>query len=191
MRKSSQASSQQSGFTILEVLLATVIFGFAVLAIVGSQTSSRRNVDKSKKIFEAVQLAQNKMVELEIKYQKEIEKGSVESALTKEEGAFEPPFEKYKWKAELKESSLKFTSGEMSKLLTSLGMEEDLVAAQIEQQKLVLTNLNKMMKENFAELTVVVEWDDFGNRAQFPLVTHLIPNKPRFTPTANTDIQEK
>src|SRR5690606_28059240 len=70
MRTGLKAQKLKSGFTILEVLLATVLFGYIVLALVGTKSASLRHVNKSKKIFEAVQLAQQKMVEMEIKYQK-------------------------------------------------------------------------------------------------------------------------
>lgn len=178
----------KSGFTILEVLLATFIFGLAIASIVGSQNSSRKNIITSKRIFEAVQLAQEKIAEMEIKYQKVIDQGSIESSFTEESGTFEGDYKIFKWKAQLKESSLEITETEVRQMLSGLGVEEDIVDAQIEQQKLVLTNINKAIKENYAELIVSVEWEEFGKINKLPVVTHLIPKKPKVELTTTTDL---
>jgi type II secretion system protein I len=186
--KTQAAHKNKKGFTLLEVLLATAIFAFAILAIVSAQTSSRNNIGKSQKIFQAVQLAQSKMVELELKYQASIDKNGVEHSFATEEGVFEAPNQDFSWKAEFKESSLKLSADELTQVLKGLGLDEDMIAAQLEQQKLVFTNLNKAIKENFGELVVTILWKSYGAQERFPLVTHLIPSKPKIQLTMDADL---
>jgi len=171
----------RAGFTLLEILMAIMLFGLGIMAIVKSQTESRRNVFKGEYLVLSVQLAQWKMTEMEMKFQKALDRDGLAAAIGKENGVFEAPYDKYKWEAELKESKVEMTSDMLLKLLQELGFTEDEALAQTENQgqKLVMTNLNKTMKDNFAELTIRVQWDEFGRLQEVPVVTHLIPAKPK------------
>jgi len=40
------------------------------------------------------------------------------------------------------------------------------------------------------ELVVIVKWQFQGAERQFPLVTHLIPKKPKITFSQNTDLDK-
>jgi general secretion pathway protein I len=56
--------SAQSGFTLLEILVATVIMGIAVLGLLTSLSTSMRNATHVTKADRASQIARNKMEEL-------------------------------------------------------------------------------------------------------------------------------
>ena len=171
--------SSRSGFTLLEIMIASTIFALSIFALVGSATSSQRSVVDSEKLFQAVQLAQSKVVELETKYQKVIDRDGVKTGtFTEENGTFEKPFEGFSWTSKLQESSLKLSKENLLKLLTDLGIEKDVAEEQVDSQRLVLTNMNKMLKENYAELIVKIQWEQFGRKTALPIVTHLIPAKP-------------
>lgn len=173
--------NSQSGFTLLEILVATGIFALSVLAFVQSRSISLRNVVESERLSVALQLGQLKMTELEMKYQKLIDQGGLASSIGKDAGVFEAPHDTYTWIMELKESKLELGAEQFVKMLTGLGFDEDEAARQAEDpnQALLMTNLNKTLKENFAELTVEIQWDQLGRIAKLPLVTHLIPEKPK------------
>ena len=171
--------NRQSGFTLIEVLISIVIFALSIFAITQSRTTSLRNTLESDRMFEAVQLAESKMNEMQMKYQAMIDKGGLEGNFATEEGKFEAPHDRYAWKLEFKESSIKFTRAVMEKFLNSLGVEKDEADDQADQQRLVLANLNKMVKDNFAELHVAVTWTEFGKKYSVPMVTHLVPTKPK------------
>jgi prepilin-type N-terminal cleavage/methylation domain-containing protein len=173
--------SSRSGFTLIEILISIAIFGFAIMAIVGSRTLGLRNSVESRRMFEATQVAARILSEKETEFQTKIDKDGLSGALGTYEGSGEAPFESFKWKAELRESTLEFTSEVLSDFLIKSGMNEDLVAAEVEKQRLILGNLNKNLKTNFAELEVVVEWEEFGRKYSLPIVTHLIPKKPKIT----------
>ncbi len=169
----------REGFTLLEVLIAVTLFGLAITAIVTGQSNSYKSVTKSERMSEALQLLQSQMTELEMKYQKALDTNGLAAAVAKEEGTFSPPYENYKWSAELKEVEMEITVETVVKMLTDFGMEPDEALNQAESKKLVLVNLNKAIKENYAELRVRVDWTEFGNKMSVPLVTHLIPTKPK------------
>lgn len=179
--------SRSAGFTLIEVLLATAIFAGAIFGIVQARTTSLRAMLESERIAVIVQLAQAKMTESQIKYQNLIDKDGPSSAYGKEEGTFEPPFDNYKWKVELKESKVEITQSQILTLLKGLGIDTEDAESQLEQMKLVLTNLNKMFKNNLAELRVSVEWTQFGRQMSMPLVTHLIPAKPKVELTTQAE----
>jgi len=168
-----------SGFTLLEVLLAIALFALSIVALVHTRGVSLQNVARSERLATALQLVQLKMTEMEIKFQGALDKNGLASTIGKENGQFEPPHEAYSWSAELKEAGLELTSEQLVQLLLDFGVEQEDAESQVESQKLVMTNLNKTLKENFSELIVTVEWDDFGHKSKVPVVTHLIPSKPK------------
>jgi len=176
-----------AGFTLIEVLLATAIFAGAVFGVVQARISSLRAMLESERLATVVQLAQSKMTDAQIKYQNLLNKDGLPSAYGEEQGVFEIPFEDYKWKVELKESKVQIGNAQIVNFLSSMGVEKEDAEAQLEQQKLVLTNLNKLFKNNFAELRVTIEWTQFGRNMSMPLVTHLIPSKPKVELTTQTE----
>ncbi len=177
----------QSGFTIIEVLMATILFGVAVMALMQAPITSRKNSERSLLITNATQLLQNKMTEMELKYQALIDQGGVKGNFTKEEGNFDKPYQRFKWKVEFRESSIVLDSGVLKTFLVNLGMEEDQVERQLDEQKLILTNLNKAFLENLGELEVKIIWKSGSKEKSIPLVTHLMPRNPTITFTTKEE----
>jgi hypothetical protein len=162
--------------------VALVIFATAILGIVQSRTSALRNARESERVFEATQLAQLKMTEMEFKFQKALDQG-FNSAMGEETGTFESPFDEFRWKATLAEAKLELTESVLLKLMSNLGLEEDEARDQIENpaNKLVMGNLNKILKENLAQLTLEISWTQFGQTKKVDFVTHLIPSQPKIS----------
>lgn len=184
----------QRGFTLLEILVATGLFAIAIFAIIKSGSGSIRSVRESQMLFKAVQIGQTKMQELEEKYQKQIDRDGVkDTPMAEEVGAFEAPFELYSWEVKLIPSTMKLNESSMRGLLKSFGLEDEDINAQMEDpaQRLVLGNINKALKENFVELILLVKWERFGRKSSMPIITHLIPTKPKITLTQNPDDFEK
>jgi hypothetical protein len=178
----------KSGFTIIEILAATLIFFLVATSVVTTRTHALKSVAESTFITQAQALSELKMTEMEIKFQEAIDKTGVKGALGHEEGSFEAPYESFKWKAELKENPNIVTQEQLLKFLQAYGLSPEDSEQQFQQSKLLLTNLNKAMKENMAELVVKVTWNFQKKDRYFLLVTHLIPKKPKVTFTQNADV---
>ena len=181
------------GFTLLEVLIASAIFAFSIIVLVQSRSASLRNAYDSQDMFKALQLAQSKMVEMELKYQSRLDKdGGVKDKLNEvENGTFEAPNDQFKWDVKYSEASIKLGADSVRKLLSSYGMDKEDIEAQIEQQKLLLGNVNKVIRENLAELAVTISWERYGHTRKLPIVTHLIPANPKVNPTQNVDDEDQ
>lgn len=179
--------NSRSGFTLIEVLIATSLFAYAILAIVGLQGSSQRSIVQSERMFHATLLAQKLMTDMELKYQKELNTNGLENSVAEESGQFEEPWAQFSWKAGLRESSVELSPSVMEKYMIQMGMDPENAAAQVEEQALVLTNVNKAIKENYGELFVSVSWEFFGAMYSVPLLTHIIPAKPKITLTTTID----
>ena len=182
--------NQSSGFTILEILAATMIFFMIIGAVVSSRTRSLRSVAESGLLTQAQTLGEMKMTEMEIFFQSAIDKSDIKGALGTQEGTFEAPYETFKWKAEFKENPLLITQNQVIAFLKAYGLSNEDSENQFQQAKLLLSNLNKALKENMGELVVIVSWDFQGSQRQLPLVTHLIPRKPKITFTQSTDLDK-
>lgn len=181
-------SVSQSGFTILEILAATIIFFMVIGAVVNTRTRSLRSVAESGLLTQAQTLAEMKMTEMEIFFQSAIDKADVKSAFGTQEGSFESPYETFKWKAEFKENPLLITQNQIVAFLKGYGLSSEDSENQLQQSKLILSNLNKALKENMGELVVTVKWKFQGAERELPLVTHLIPKKPKITFSQSTDL---
>lgn len=179
--------SKKSGFTLIEVLVATMVFALAIMGLVASRTSSLRNMAESQRMFEATLLAQSKMAESVAKYQAKLNKGGLSGTIGEEKGKFEAPHEDFSWSLKAKESTMKFSAQAISELMKSLGVDSEVVEQQMQSQALLLTNLNKVLKENLMELEVVIEWQQFGRTMKLPVVTMMIPEKLKFQLTTTAD----
>ncbi len=178
----------KQGFTILEVLAATLIFFLVIAAVISTQTRATRAIAESALISQAQALGSLKMTEMEIKYQEAIDKVGIKGALGRDEGSFDAPYATFRWTAELKENPIVIEEAQLLQYLTAFGLSAEDSQSQFEQSKLLLANLNKAFKENMAELVVTVKWDFQKMERNFPLVTHLIPRKPKISFTQNNDV---
>lgn len=183
-----QLRNKKSGFTILEVLAAGTIFALVIMAVISTQTRATRAIAESALISQAQTLATMKMTEMEIKFQEAIDKTGVKGALGRDEGEFEAPYSTFRWTAELKENPIVVEEAQLLQYLTAFGLSPEESQTQFEQSKLLLTNLNKALKENMAELVVTVQWDFQKMERNFVLVTHLIPKKPKVQFTQSTEV---
>lgn len=179
--------TQKSGFTLIEILAAFALMVTSITVIIDARTSSTSRILESESRFYAATLAEKIMTEMEIKYQKELNTVGLENALATESGSFDEPYADYKWRAEFRESSIELSPSVMVEYMTSLGVDPVEAQAQIDEQALVLTNVNKVIKENYGELYVEVTWGGAKTPDRLSLVTHLIPNKPIIKLTTTTE----
>src|SRR5688572_13689590 len=113
--------STKKGFTVLEILAATLIFFLVVASVIATRTRALRSVAESALISQAQALAQMKMTEMEIRFQDVIDKGGVKGSFGKDEGSFEAPYESFKWSAEFKENPIVVTEDQLLQFLSAYG----------------------------------------------------------------------
>ena len=83
---------ETSGFTLLEVMIATAIIAIALVAALGSQSQSVSLANEAKFATTVAFLAQRKMAELEVKDVKD---------LMSDAGDFGEDFPGYRWESEV------------------------------------------------------------------------------------------
>jgi type II secretory pathway pseudopilin PulG len=188
MRAAEMKTGKTAGFTLIEVLLAFLLFVTIYGVFAQSKGGSEQNVRQNMKRDIAIRLLQAKMTEIEMKLQKEIDKNGVETSYAKDAGKFEDPYSEFNWSMKFQAPTIKFSADVLTKFLTDMGMDKDEAMAQIDQQKLLITNLNKNILANFGELIVEVTWDYIGTQKQ-SLLTHLIPKQPKVTLTTTAETE--
>ncbi len=159
--------NNKSGFTLLEVMIAITIMVIAFAAILSSQSSSINLTMKTKELNIAAWLAHNVMVESEHLYE-----GKPLEELPKEESeSFPAPFNKYKWKREIKE--VKFPD------LSSFSTGKD--GEGVPEPVRILTQaITKYLSKSLRELVVQVSWERGKGTQKIELSTYLVDLNAEF-----------
>jgi len=89
-----QQTRQQSGFTLLEIMIALAIIGSALIACLTLANRSVFSNDEVQRITTATMLAQHKMSELET----ESRLGELDTSEL--QGEWEEPYQQYRWEVE-------------------------------------------------------------------------------------------
>lgn len=150
----------KKGFTLLEVMLALAVFALAMSAIVGFNARGYLNDARARKMTVAVELARGKMVEYQLDLEKDIAKGSFPEEKS-EEGAFEKPYEDYRWKVEIRKVELPLPP-----------MGEEGGANQGIMQN-VTQMMTKQISEAVRELKLTISWKELEKDRSFSVVTHI------------------
>ena len=147
----------RKGFTLLEVMLALAVFAFAITALVGFNARGYVNDSRARRLTTAVNLAKTKMAEYQLDIEKESAKGGFPEEKT-DEGAFETPFEEYKWKIEIKKVELP---------LPPLGEGVG------EATKQMMDMMTKQISESVREVKLTISWTEMERERSFDVVTHI------------------
>lgn len=149
----------QSGFTLLEVMIAMAIMLVAFSSILAIQSSSMSSALKSRQIHEVSMLARNAMAQTEV----EISGKKFEDISEELSGQFDEPYQDYTWTRKVKEVKLPNLQG-LAQAASAASGEGDSGASKddeaknsaiLEQMTKVITNfLSKAVRE----ITVTVQW---------------------------------
>ena len=145
--------SENSGFTLLEVIIALAIMVLAFTSILSIEGGSINATARGKKMIVVGMLAKNQMIEQEFKIQ-----GKTFDEVPKEEsGTFEEPYADFRWKTAVKEIEFpKITAGGKTKPGGDDGTDQftDTIS------KLVTNFLSKAIRE----ITVTILWNTSGDK---------------------------
>ena len=171
----SQAMDQANnhgGFTLIEVMMATAIMAIAFSAILTTQSSSILLTAKARDTNLAGFLARNLMVETE-----HLMEGRPFGELKEEEtGTYPAPYERFKWKREVKEIEFPDFASFAS------GSGEDGDQENNSQQARVLgQSITKYLSNAVREVVVTVSWPRGDGEQTVQLCTYLINLNERFS----------
>jgi prepilin-type N-terminal cleavage/methylation domain-containing protein len=152
---------KSSGFTLIEVLLATIILAGALIALTSSWSGTIFSFKRSEKIQIITSLLKSKSAELEIKYSK---LGFTEIP-EDEEGDFGKEFPDLTWKSEVKD--LEFPD------LTALiigkeGHSDETTLSMVKQ-------MTEYFSKNIKEFRVTVMWQASKKKAaNYSMTTYIV-----------------
>ncbi len=156
----------QSGFTLLEVIIAMTIMVIAVIAILTSQSGSIYTTVKARELNIAGWLAQRLMVESE----QTLEGKPFSEIKTEELGQFPEPFEKFSWKREIKE--IQFPDFSAPNKEGEGGMPEPM--------RILAKVLTKFFNDSIREMIITIQWKRGGAEQKLDVTTYLIDLKAEF-----------
>ncbi len=164
----------ESGFTLLETIIALAIMVVAFSAILSIESGSISASAKAKQLNVVAMLAKNKMVETEYAIQ-----GKAFDEVKKEDGGtFATPFEDYRWKTEVKEiefPSLNFSGGGGSSDSSSGGSSSGGGSVGGQDMGDLMTKLiTQFLSQALREVSVSIIWKKGASDQQFALSTYWV-----------------
>jgi prepilin-type N-terminal cleavage/methylation domain-containing protein len=140
----------QSGFTLLEVMIAFALLTVVLSAVFITQGTSLSGSTRNKNILIATNLARNFINETEVKCE-----GLPFDRLpaAEESGNFKEPYQQYKWK-------LKFTEVEFTALADLMKKATEKESDPGDQSATVLKIFGDYMKKSVRRMTVTIEWPE-------------------------------
>lgn len=150
------------GFTLLETIIALTIMVIAFATILMIESNSINASATAKQLNVVAMLAKNKMIDEELKF----EGKTFEEVKTEEAGAFETPFEDYRWTTAIKEiefPNLNFAAGGANSQQGTTDVLETMT-------KLFTKFLSKSMRE----VSITVYWKRGEGEQKFTVSTYWV-----------------
>lgn len=149
----------QSGFTLLEVLIAFALIVVIVFATVMTSSQGLFFATQNRNLVLATNLARNLINEKEVAY----EGRSFEQLQEKEEGAFEGQKD-WKWKIEI--SKVDFSA--LTDLIAREQAEQDKGASGEDQQQgaIVMKTFKDYLEKSVRRMKVTIEWPEGNGTSQ-------------------------
>jgi prepilin-type N-terminal cleavage/methylation domain-containing protein len=161
--------SNNSGFTFIEVMIATVIFVMAALAAMDLARGSVRAVKDAQDVTVATWLLQKVIVELETRLESE---GIEKACEKKKEGTFEPPHEKFSYVTYCSEVDFKLSETTSA----MLGGEDESNEKNTEnlQLKMLFDKASKYINKATREIHAEVMWVQGKTPRTIDVTTHVV-----------------
>lgn len=144
------------GFSLLEVMVAIAILAMSFIALINFQGQTMFRVKRAENLTTATLLAQQKMGELMLQFEKEMEQQSVFPDDRNDHGNFEEPFSRFAWEWNVRKVDIPTPEAKEGGIAM---MMLQTVAANI--------------KDRVRELRLTIKWDEMGKEKKFDVVTHI------------------
>lgn len=158
------------GFSLLEIMIAMAILSVGLLAFYGAQGNSLRASGRAENILRASQLAQQKMTEMLLEIDKDIQGGTLPDENANQSGSFDPPYEDYRWEFTVRKVELPLSGGGGE--AGGENQEGAPPASNLIQAK-VTQMVSRKIKETVREIKVKVLWEELGEEQSLALNTHI------------------
>lgn len=147
-----RSPADQAGFTLLETIIALAIMVVTLASILSVESGSIMTSARARQMNVVAMLARNKMSEME-----NLVEGKVFDEVKKEDGgAFEAPFQDYRWSLAIKEVKL-----------PSLNLSGGGGGQPISDVVSLLTRLvTKYLSKSLREMTVAILWTGKSGKEQ-------------------------
>lgn len=164
-------AQNNSGFTLIEVLIAMFIMVVTMTSIFMVQNSSLETSDQANQMNIVAMLAKNKMVETEL----EFEGRAFKEIATEEEGKFEAPYENYSWKKEVKEVKFPEISAQGATNENTEGGDQ-----QADQFGKIISNF---LSDSIREVTITILWPKGTGTRDYSVSTYWVDLNHEFSIT--------
>jgi general secretion pathway protein I len=175
----------QRGFTLVEIMIALAILSITLVAVYLAQGDSLRASGRAEDIRTASLLARQKMTEKMIDLQKDIDKGKFPDDQVNDQGAFDPPFDKYRWEFAVRKVEIPLAGSPPDQAngapppgangpTTSTGKEAGAGnQAPASAQANLAQMVTKKISESVREISTKVIWEELGQEQSLVVTTHI------------------
>ncbi len=171
----------KKGFTILEVVVAMMIFAIAVSSMISSMGQGAVLTYESKELITAVYLSEERIFEIERK----LEKDGYPEDDHEEKGEFKgDAYERYRWIERVKKVEIPDDIATMTQLLMGgseetetegLTTENNQASSFITMIAPLIQTIFDLFESSIREIEVEVQWEDeSGDTSSFILTTHFV-----------------
>jgi len=159
MNMEPKREKRQRGFSLLEVMIAVVILAMAFSTLIGVISVSSARARSAEHLTTATMLARQKMTEIEIELKKGMLKGEFPED-KEEDGAFEEPFERFRWKMVIKKVELP------APIMGEKGGVQEMISRE----------LTKEISKSVRELKLTLSWVEpiTEQEKSFDITTHIV-----------------
>lgn len=161
---------KESGFTLIEVLVAFAIITIIATTVYISQRDSLFSTVRTRNMMIATNLARGFIAQSEA----ELEAKEFNLLKDQEEGKFPEPFERFTWRREVKEQEF----SALTNIALALSADQEVEPGQQEQnqdaQQLVMKIFENYMKDSIRLLQISIGWEEDGRKKTLNFTTLLV-----------------
>ena len=150
--------ARDSGFTLLEVMIAIGILAIGIGAILVAENNSLDVTIRAKRMTTVATLARNIMVQTE----REVQGKTFDETKTDDFGNFDAPFTEYSWERKIKEITF-------PNVMAPQGGEQKPgeIKSTDENVERVVKIATKLLSKSSREITVTIKWKEKGQDQKF------------------------
>ncbi len=167
--------TSHKGFSLLEIMIAVAILATSVVALLSAQGSSFLSSQRAERLTQATLLARKKMAEMEIEFQKDLDKNKFPEDDVEESGKFDEPFEAFRWSSSIKKVDIPVP--DVPDTATSDSGEDNTGSENVAVASYLKSVMDEMSKQ-VRQVKLTVYWGDpnlpLKEQPQMTLTTHWV-----------------